>query len=155
MPYKDKEKEKEKNRRWRQNNLEKARQTQRDWQAANKEKCKEYSHNWRINNPERAKEQSRANNKRHPERMREKAWRDRGINLTVAEYNLMLEGQDGLCAICKKPQDVFKKWFAVDHDHHTGKIRGLLCFHCNSGIGKFEDSLELLVRAVDYIKQSL
>ena len=51
-------------------------------------------------------------------------------------YNLLLESQDYGCAICgsKETGSHHTKYFSVDHDHKTGKVRGLLCFHCNTGI---------------------
>jgi len=47
-----------------------------------------------------------------------------------------------------------KKRLAVDHCHVSGKIRGLLCFHCNSSLGKMKDSVEILQNAIDYLKKN-
>lgn len=60
---------------------------------------------------------------------RERSWARRGIKLTVDDYDLLLKRQGGVCAICGKPPK--KTRLAVDHDHKTGKVRGLLCFYCN------------------------
>ena len=46
----------------------------------------------------------------------------------------LIEKHGNKCAICDKPREAFKKNFAVDHDHKTGKIRGLLCYRCNKFI---------------------
>ena len=51
--------------------------------------------------------------------------------ITEADYNRQLKEQDYSCAICKKLASNFKKRLAVDHNHKTGKARGLLCFYCN------------------------
>ena len=62
----------------------------------------------------------------------------------------MLADQDGKCAICTKP---FPGRIAIDHDHRTGRVRGLLCTSCNTGIGKLGDDPELLLRAISYLSQ--
>ena len=73
------------------------------------------------------------------------------------EYNRMLEEQGGTCMICNKAGDIRKKdsrpiALAVDHNHETGKIRGLLCLNCNSGIGKLGDSTDILRKAIEYLE---
>lgn len=78
-----------------------------------------------------------------------------GINL--AEYESILARQSGMCAICgaTPDKDSMKHGLAVDHDHASGKVRGLLCRHCNIGLGKLGDNLSGLMRAVNYLKNSL
>ena len=70
--------------------------------------------------------------------------------LTPEDYDRMLEDQAGGCAICGKPPrpDIS---LHVDHDHETGRIRGLLCFTCNNGLGQFRDDPELLIAAATYV----
>jgi len=72
-------------------------------------------------------------------------------NLTIAQYDKMLRQQAGGCYICERPPKTRR--LAVDHNHKTGKVRGLLCWHCNSGLGKFKDNPELLIRAADYLQK--
>jgi len=72
-----------------------------------------------------------------------------GFNITVQQYDEMLKEQDGKCKICKQTTD---KRLSVDHCHKTGKIRGLLCFRCNSGLGMFKDNLDFLANAIEYLK---
>lgn len=60
----------------------------------------------------------------------------------------MLEAQGGCCAICKAPKG---NKLCVDHDHRTGKVRGLLCSNCNAGLGMFKDSEDLLQSAKGYL----
>lgn len=77
-------------------------------------------------------------------------------NILPGDYWRMLESQGGVCAICKRdcarrgPQSL-----AVDHDHISGAVRGLLCEACNMGIGKFGDNPDFLRAAADYIAASL
>ena len=68
--------------------------------------------------------------------------------ITKEIYLEMVQAQDGLCLICTKRFDVD---LVIDHDHDTGKVRGLLCDRCNSGLGFFEDSTEGLRRAIKYL----
>lgn len=77
------------------------------------------------------------------------------FNLTLDEYEVMRESQDFKCKICKRPERVNNKALAVDHDHKTGQIRGLLCHHCNVGLGHFEDNEELLMKAISYLKDAV
>jgi hypothetical protein len=87
--------------------------------------------------------------------------------VTVADYLRLLEEQNSRCAICKTehpsgydrrytiqlPGDRggLRRRFAIDHDHETGQVRGLLCSKCNSGIGYLKDSRQLLLKAAIYL----
>ncbi len=78
----------------------------------------------------------------------------RYYGLSFEEYQTLHDLQKGLCAICEKPetskQGEKTKWLSVDHCHDTGNIRGLLCSKCNSGLGYFDDRLDLIEKAVTY-----
>ena|SRR3990167_9669761 len=69
--------------------------------------------------------------------------------ITEADYEKMLKDQGEVCAICKRHQR-FQR-LAVDHDHKTKKVRGLLCMSCNRGLGRFFDSAYRLRAAADYL----
>ena len=71
--------------------------------------------------------------------------------LTALDFEEMSRVQSGVCAICGEPPG--PRRLAVDHDHHTGTIRGLLCFRCNVGLGYFRDDPERLLRAVSYLRR--
>lgn len=72
--------------------------------------------------------------------------------ISLDEFKKLEESQGGVCAICKqKEMSPRIKYLSVDHDHTTGKVRGLLCSNCNNGLGRFKDSADLLRAAVDYI----
>lgn len=75
--------------------------------------------------------------------------------LSRVDYESMLHSQGGVCAICGagKPGRG-DRFFAVDHCHTTGKIRGLLCQRCNSGLGYFGEKEEVLERAIDYLRRN-
>lgn len=72
-----------------------------------------------------------------------------GIDLE--QYNVLLEQQNFSCAICGAHQDQCARRLAVDHCHTTNQIRGLLCKACNTGLGSFQDSPEILEKAIRYI----
>jgi hypothetical protein len=74
--------------------------------------------------------------------------------ITLDEYNEMWASQKGCCAICGTHQNEKNdgKSLAVDHNHETGEVRGLLCVNCNTAIGQLKDDPELLLKAVDYLR---
>lgn len=80
------------------------------------------------------------------------------FKITPQDYERMLLDQNHTCAICRKPERVGHKGkprrLSIDHDHVTGKIRGLLCVHCNQAIGKLRDSPDLLRAAAAYIERN-
>jgi hypothetical protein len=89
------------------------------------------------------------------------AWKQaylmRTYNITLDEYQALYDAQGGCCALCRNPEQIVgsgkgKSMLAVDHDHETGKVRGLLCFRCNTSLGAFGDSVEGLRRAIAYIE---
>ena len=93
-----------------------------------------------------------AYNKKHYAEHREEA---RAIALmcnygiTIEEYDNMFAAQNGICAICGKPQN--GKRLFVDHNHETDKVRGLLCQNCNIALGHMGDDAQLLIKAIDYL----
>ena len=73
-------------------------------------------------------------------------------NITIEEYNKMLNDQKCVCAICHNKETALApsgKPFrlAIDHDHSNGKVRGLLCFRCNTLLGRYEENINNLVKA--------
>ena len=73
------------------------------------------------------------------------------FGITIEEYNALFAKQEGCCGICGAHQSEFTKALAIDHDHKTGEVRGLLCMPCNTALGKFNDSPELLHSAIRYL----
>lgn len=79
----------------------------------------------------------------------------RNFNISIDDYNLYLKNQNGKCAICGIDKCKTGRRFAVDHKHGEHKhIRGLLCKECNIGLGNFRDDPELLMKAIEYLKES-
>jgi hypothetical protein len=72
--------------------------------------------------------------------------------LTPEQYGAMLAEQGNACAICRSPEWPGKgNRPHVDHDHATGKVRGILCGRCNFGLGQFQDDPDLLRAAITYL----
>jgi hypothetical protein len=72
--------------------------------------------------------------------------------ITVAQYEALLEAQDGRCAICRQKPSL-KRRLAVDHDHATGRVRGLLCYYCNrTRLGRGREDAEVHRRCADYLE---
>jgi hypothetical protein len=81
---------------------------------------------------------------------RSRDWKFRNrYGITLAEYNDLVESQDGKCHLCGNPPDY--RGLCVDHDHYSGEVRKLLCRSCNWGLGKFKDDPKLLMKAAQYI----
>ena len=100
-------------------------------------KRRKYARIWRKYNPKKVLQWAR-----------EASYKKR-YKITIDEYNILFAGQDGYCAICGRHQTVLSKRLAVDHDHITGKIRGLLCGDCSCGMGILKE--HNLQKALDYL----
>ena len=117
----------------------------------------EWSREWRRNNRERAREIVRNYQRRNPDKIKRN---DRSHHLrstygiTVEQYEKLFESQGRRCAICGSCDSRGPGVnFHVDHDHKTGKVRGLLCCNCNFVVGHSLDSPEILMRAADYLNR--
>jgi len=77
----------------------------------------------------------------------------KNFGITSLEYNLMLADQNHSCYICHIHEDKLDRSLAVDHDHSTGKVRGLLCGTCNRFLGQINDDVHTAERLVEYLKQ--
>ena len=79
--------------------------------------------------------------------------------ISLDQYKEQHQVQSGVCAICGNPETIVDKrskrvrHLAVDHNHTTGQIRGLLCMGCNQGIGNFQEDLDRLKKAVTYLEK--
>jgi hypothetical protein len=124
---------------------------------------------WIEQNPEKHKKSASKSNKKHYQNNKDKFkeynkkyYQEnpeiyRNINfklrygITLDDYNKILEKQHGVCIICGNAPDN-DKFLSIDHDHVTGKIRGLLCDRHNKMLGFAQDNIEILQRAIDYLR---
>jgi len=116
---------------------------------------------WRIAHAEELKVYRKKYNDEHREEI--KAWqqtyqekrkilaRIRRYGITDIEFNTLLEKQGGTCAVCK-----MIGWNGkgphVDHNHKTGKVRGILCSNCNAAVGMMKDNRKIVQGLVEYMK---
>lgn len=121
-----------------------------------------YAREWAARGGKKPPTEEQVRKKRERDRERYRA--DRGVRekaragnrrrkygVTQAQVDAMYDAQGGLCGICRSPQLPSERPFAVDHDHETGRVRGLLCGRCNSGLGLFREDGFLLQRAIAYV----
>jgi len=73
--------------------------------------------------------------------------------LTEQDYKILYENQHKKCAICKKELPYSNTNVHIDHNQETGKVRGILCQQCNVGLGFFQDNLDLLIAATNYLQR--
>ena len=145
----------------------------KNYYEKNKDKMREYKQQYYLINKEHIRAKSREyyrknknrilqrvlkyQHKRYSEDLnyREKIKKRRlkkWYNLTPDDLNLLLERQQYICPICKKSLALLD--IAIDHNHQTGKIRGLLHRNCNLGIGLLNDTPEYAYNAYIYLKES-
>jgi hypothetical protein len=152
----------------------------RRWRAENpelnRERSRRHSRNRRINNPEAVAEMKRRHYILHKDKIRAKQkvwyeknrdkvqrynksrarqnWLIRRYSLTIEEWNAMFRAQGRRCAACgSRRANKYRRGWHVDHCHRTGKIRAILCFLCNSGIGKAKDDIKTLRKWVAYLER--
>lgn len=120
----------------------------KNWNIANKEHVKEYAKTYREKNKEKLNKKKRDN----PDYHRNLNLK-RNYNFSLDEYNDMLEKQNGRCLGCNSfYTESARERLHVDHCHLTGKIRGLLCHHCNTALGLVKDNIDTLSRLISYLK---
>ena len=143
----------EANKQWQDAHPERVKELAASYRKRHKKRLSVKREAWKLAHPEYDKQSSAKYNLTHPDR-RAAARRLRQYDLTPEGFELLLEVQDGRCAICRLSfTDENKKTKPnVDHDHATGRIRGLLCHRCNIGIGHFSDNPDLMAAALAYLR---
>lgn len=92
-------------------------------------------------------------NKRHRNSLSSRKWELRKkYDLTLSQYKTMLASQNTKCAICGALQFDLKYRLCVDHDHETGEVRQLLCKPCNLVIGNCKENVNILSKAIEYLR---
>lgn len=125
------------------------------WRDAQRERDRACKARWRKNNRERIRLQAkkyRQGNGKAPTRAKDLRVK---YGMTPEQYDTMLRLQNHQCAICGKTPAENGKRLAIDHCHKTTKVRGLLCYRCNTGLASFKDELTLILNAVTYLQQAI
>lgn len=89
---------------------------------------------------------------RRDSRKQQDYWLRSKYGISSDDRDKMLADQKGCCAICKVSEPSGYNWH-VDHDHVTGKVRGLLCSKCNQGLGLFDEKTSNLEEAIKYLRK--
>jgi hypothetical protein len=179
MPFVSKEARNEYLRGWRERNRERLRASAKVWNRAHTEQKAEYrrknldhvnakTREWKANNPEKMAAHRQKYRKKHKVALRAKAalyfqthpecqtrHRAKKYGLTLEQHEALVAKQSNLCAICGGPERKKRRGvplsLAIDHCRETGRVRGLLCGHCNTGIGSLQHDPELLRAAIAYL----
>ena len=134
----------ERSRQYRERHPERAKAAQQKYNEQNKEKRRLV---WKAYDKKRVRPEGYNRRAYYAENKQD--WRERYFKrvygLTLEDYIILHKKQNGVCAICKEPERVGKSGrvypLCVDHDHQTGKVRGLLCRACNGFLGFYEDAV--------------
>ena len=120
---------------------------------ADKLKARELSKLWRLKNINKSREMSKQYQLKNPDKVF--GWQLKKYGLTPFDYRVLETKQCGVCAICFQEEQNTHQFarLSVDHCHNTKKVRGLLCSHCNTGLGKFKHSINILEKAITYLKE--
>ena len=135
----------------------------RDRSAWNEKRRKRYAEDEEYR--ERRKAESRAYHAAHREkdneRQRRRSWAKklsvfwrrlaRFYGISREQYEVLLARQGGVCGICRKPP---QEPLCVDHSHITGRVRGLLCRKCNTGLGSYDDDASLMAAGIAYLRKA-
>lgn len=134
--------------------------------------CRKNVKEWKRKNRQKSRELARSYRKRHRSSLRERyierakihgvamaeyrrRWNlAKRYGITVEDFFDILEAQGGCCGICERHLPKGSRNAVVDHCHKTGQVRGVLCVSCNVALGKFKDSKEGLLKAIDYLERS-
>lgn len=127
----------------------------RAYYVANRDVILARSKAWRERNQDRRRLYNRKRQIDEAAKLADyKLRKTRGISL--AEHAELLDLQGGVCAICRRPETAARggrvRLIAVDHDHATGQVRGLLCNACNTALGLFGDDTEVMSAAIEYLR---
>lgn len=140
----------ESGKRYRSQNAERISETRRSYR--NSPEGRSVHKAWVDANPDKVKASKDAERRRNKDTRRNRDFKQK-YGITLADYDRMFEDQGGMCAICFGPPKSGRR-MAVDHDHETGAIRGLLCNTCNLAIGHLRDDPMVVASAAVYLMES-
>ena len=112
--------------------------------------CRACQNSWN-NKSQKIRRSTIEGKQKYNEYMRQFAWNRKKIGVNPSEYDRKFFEQKGCCAICNRHQSEFNMSLAVDHDHETGQVRGLLCVNCNLFVGRLEKEENIAKKAESYL----
>ena len=138
----DPEKHRQRRRDWREAHPGYDAELQRIARARNPECWNEYHRQWRVANPESRQRTRRMGHLRS------------NYGLSIPEFEALPHAQDNKCPMCRKELTIGGRSNTsahIDHDHQTGEVRAILCARCNNGLGCFQDNVDTLIGAIEYL----
>ena len=93
------------------------------------------------------------NNKSRDKEIKKNSYYKKLYGISLEDYNKLFAKQKGCCGCCGKHQTEFERSLAVDHCHHTGEVRGLLCYACNLALGYVYDDTKTLKNMIKYLEK--
>lgn len=135
-------------RKLKETNPEKLKEWHNRYKQKHAKKLQIKAHSYFVANKERYKQNARKFRKANPNKSRLYTLKSQ-YGLTEEDYNQLLQAQNSACAICNEALPL-----CVDHNHRTGKVRGLLCRVHNAGLGQFGDDPRLLRKAAEYLEKN-
>ena len=127
---------------WQKNNPDKVKKAQQKYRRSHRKQTNATRKEWYKKNPGYMKKYARSENDRL----------QKAYGITVEQRDSMLMAQDGRCLICNKTMTKGRDCH-TDHDHISGRVRGLLCCKCNCGLGYFQDNVFIMEKAIAYLKR--
>lgn len=135
-------------RRYRQKHPARAKAYAKKYRETHAEKISGWKRKDRENNKDAILERTRKWRATNPEKMVSQRLRQR-YRLSKLDYEKLVKAQNGVCAICGNSPNGHHLF--IDHNHETGTMRGLLCRNCNFGLGLFDDNIDSLLKAAQYL----
>lgn len=146
-------KEAERHKLYQSKNKNKIKEYHKEYRLKNKDKIKERGKDWYINNREAIIKRTALRNKNNRESLKViKAYHR--YKITPKEYFKFMDKQNSKCVLCGCDLYPWDTNTNIDHDHKTNKVRGLLCSDCNKGIGLLKEDIDILERAIKYLKEN-
>lgn len=133
-------------------NRDRLRSQRKKYYIDNKESILRRNREWRRSHPEMVKARHKRYYAEHKKEYNEKARKcyfKKDYGITIEQYNDMVKDAGGKCQICRRALKLH-----VDHNHATGKVRGILCFACNAALGGMRDRIWVLERAIEYLEKN-
>lgn len=124
--------------------------TKQKYYKKNRDKVRSRQKEWYEKNKIRIIAEKQAYAKRNPKKILH--WNLAKYGVSADQFEELVVLQDGKCAVCGGKPNGGKKRLCVDHNHTTGKLRGLLCDCCNRGLGLLKDNPNILEKAIAYLR---
>lgn len=122
-----------------------------NWNKRNADKHADHEKNYRQSNVHQMKVNKKKYYENNPRSVKNSALKY-NYGLSIEQFDLMKAEQDNSCKICKRKESELDRPLCVDHSHATGKVRNLLCAHCNSALGLIREDIKTVKSMLSYLE---